>query len=141
MKKSARLLVLLLPLLWLGCEERTEETDSGGVLLEVEFTSTGVPVIISVNGSYAVTGAVTVGTMTVNSVIPNQTVSATDLMDVELEALEVTFRRADTGTRVPPPYVERLLSLVPAGGSLCRTCCSRTVASTRKRAIPWCGST
>ncbi len=118
MKKVTSLLLLSLALLWISCDERTERTDSGGVLLEVEFTSTGVPVVISVNGSFAPTGQVTVGTININSIIANPNGVSSSLMDVEVESLEVTFQRSDTGTRVPPPYVERILGTVSAGGTL-----------------------
>ena len=41
MKKSTSLILLSLALLAIGCDERTELTDSGGILLEVEFASSG----------------------------------------------------------------------------------------------------
>ncbi len=117
MKKVTSLLLLSLALLWISCDERTERTDTGGILLEVEFTGTGVPVIVSVNNNFAVSQTVTVGTMEVSSVVANPNGVTSSLMDVELESFEVTFQRVDSGTRVPPPYVERVLATVTAGGT------------------------
>ena len=39
------------------------------------------------------------------------------MMDVQLETIEVIFSRADTGTRVPPPYYVNLIGTVPVGGT------------------------
>ena len=39
-------------------------------------------------------------------------------MDVQLNVIEVTFSRADTGTRVPPPFVFNVIGTVPVGGTL-----------------------
>ena len=117
-KNVLRLLMICVALVGLACDERTEETDSGGVLLEVEFSGDGVPVFISVNGTFAVNGEVAVGSIDINSIVVNNAAPTSALMDIELEALEVTFRRVDSGTRVPPPYVERILGTVPVGGTL-----------------------
>ncbi len=99
-------------LIMFGCEERTEQTDTGGVLLEVEFTSTVA--IVGVEQSETVT----IPTITVNSIVADPNGSNSSLMDVQLRSLEVTFRRADSGTRVPPPYFFNLISTVPVDGTL-----------------------
>jgi hypothetical protein len=39
-------------------------------------------------------------------------------MDVLVDVYEVTFTRADTGTRIPPAFVYRRAGTVPVGGSL-----------------------
>ena len=110
-------LVLLLPLALLlaGCDERTEETDTGGVLLEVDF-GTVLPFRASVNAAVASGSVITVQSLVINSIVSNPTGGTSSLMDVELESLEVTFQRADGGTRVPPPYVVKLLATIPVGG-------------------------
>jgi hypothetical protein len=95
----------------LGCEERTEETDSGGVLLEVEFTNTVLFVGVEE------TPVLTIPTITINSIIADPTGGTSSLMDVQLRTLEVTFSRADSGTRVPPPYFANVIATVPAGGT------------------------
>ncbi len=106
------MLLLVLPLLVLGCDERTEETDSGGVLLEVEFTSTVSQVGVEENQTLSIP------TITVSSIVADPSGGTSSLMDVQLRSLETTFTRADTGTRVPPPYFFNIISTVPVGGTL-----------------------
>lgn len=109
---AAGLLLIAALLLALGCVERTEETDTGGVLLEVEFTSTVLLVGVEENP------VLNIPTITINSVIADPTGGSSSLMDVQLRTLEVTFSRADSGTRVPPPYFANIIGTVPAGGTL-----------------------
>ncbi len=106
------MLLLVLPLLVFGCDERTEETDSGGVLLEVEFTSTVSLVGVEENQTLSIP------TITVSSIVADPSGGTSSLMDVQLRSLETTFARADTGTRVPPPYFFNIISTVPVGGTL-----------------------
>lgn len=109
------LLALLLTLsalsLW-GCDEEIQENDSGGIVLTVAFTVS--PTIIGVNDQ----DRVTIGTMDIDSIVVNQTAATSELMDVEVSTMEVTFTRADSGSRVPVPYVVQLLGTVPVGGTL-----------------------
>ena len=106
------LLALALALVLLGCVERTEETDSGGVLLEVEFTSTVLRVGVEESET------VRIPTITITSIVADPTGASSSLMNVQLRSLETTFTRADTGTRVPPPYLFNIIGTVPVGGSL-----------------------
>ena len=39
-------------------------------------------------------------------------------MNVQLRSLDVTYTRADTGTRVPPPFFFNTIGTVPVGGTL-----------------------
>ncbi|MEM7583917.1 MAG: hypothetical protein AAF560_11090 [Acidobacteriota bacterium] len=112
MRSLAKVSLLIAALLLLGCEERTEETDSGGVLIEVEFTSTVLRVGVEENET------VTIPTINVTSIVADPTANTSSLMDVQLRTLEVTFSRADAGTRVPPPFVFNVIGTVPVGGSL-----------------------
>ncbi len=105
-------LLLAVALLVLGCEERTEKTDTGGVLLEIEFTNTVA--IVGVEQSESVT----IPTMTITSIVADPEATTSSLMDVQLRTLEVTFSRADSGTRVPPPYFFNIISTVPVEGTL-----------------------
>ena len=41
-----------------------------------------------------------------------------DLMNVEMQSYEVTYTRADGGTRVPPPLVEKIFGSVDPGGTI-----------------------
>ncbi len=104
--------IMLAAFIALGCEERTEQTDSGGVLLEVDFTNTILRVGVEE------TEIVTIPTISVNSIVADPSGSTSTLMDVQLRSLEVTFTRADSGTRLPPPYFFNIIGTVPVGGSL-----------------------
>ncbi|MCP3957560.1 MAG: hypothetical protein GY719_06875 [bacterium] len=115
MKPLKTVLLLALALVLLGCEERTERTDSGGVLLEVEFVNTVIRVGVEE------TEVLQIETITVNSIVADPNATSSSLMDVQLRTLEVTFTRADQGTRVPPPYVFNIISTVPVGGTLTLT--------------------
>lgn len=117
MKKIARLVLLSLALIGLGCDERTEETDSGGVLLEVDF-GTVLPFRASVNNAVATGSLVTAPLLTISNVIASPLTNSSPLLAVELESLEVRFERADGGTVLPPAYVAKLLATIPPGGSL-----------------------
>jgi len=116
-KEIVRLSLLVIALVLLGCKERTEQIDSGGILLEVEFSAEGIPVVVSVNAA-ADLGLVQIPTTNINSVVADPDAEVGSLMDIELEAVEVTYERVDSGTRVPQPYVLNLLGLIPAGGTL-----------------------
>ncbi|MEM1202786.1 MAG: hypothetical protein AAGN66_06110 [Acidobacteriota bacterium] len=112
MRVLTHILVLTLALLFVGCEERTEETDSGGVLLEVEFVDSIFRV--GVND----TSLVSIPTVTIDSIVARPGGSTSELMNVQLDVIEVTFSRADTGTRVPLPFVFNVIGTVPVGGTL-----------------------
>ena len=110
--KIAGLLLLALSFgLVLGCND-IEETDTGGVFLKVDFVS--VPGPIGVND----VTEVTIPTIDISSVVPNQLAGTSQLMDVLIDVYEVTYTRADTGTRVPPAYIYRRAGTVPVGGNL-----------------------
>jgi hypothetical protein len=49
--------------------------------------------------------------------VTNPTGGSSNLMDIEVQSYQVTFSRADTGTRLPPALVQPSLEYVPAGGS------------------------
>ena len=112
MKALFKAILLIVALLALGCEQRTEETDSGGVLIEVEFSNTVLRVGVEE------TEVLTIPTINVNSIVADPTATTSSLMDVQLRTLEVVFSRADTGTRVPPPYIFNIIGTVPVGGTL-----------------------
>jgi hypothetical protein len=112
MKLPLMLLLALAALTVLGCEERTEQTDSGGVLLEVEFVNS--PIRIGVEDS----DIVQIPTINVNSIVTNPTASTSSLMDVQLRSIDVSYSRADSGSRVPPPFFFNTIGTVPVGGTL-----------------------
>jgi hypothetical protein len=100
----------------LGCDSRAHKTDSGGVILVIsDFDE--LPAEVSVSATNVAGGAVTIGSLTLQSNIAQPGGGATNLMDVEIQSYEVTFSRGDTGTRLPPSLVQPSLIYVPAGGS------------------------
>lgn len=109
-----RLLLAAAMVLTLGCSD-LEETDNGGVFLKVDFVN--VPGRIGVND----VTEVTIPSIEITSIVPNQAGGQSSLMDVLIDVYEVTFTRADTGTRVPGAYVVRRAGTVPVGGSLALT--------------------
>lgn len=109
-----RLLLVVALLLSLGCTD-LEETDTGGVFLKVDFVN--VPGKVGVND----VTEVVVPSIEITSVIPNQTAGQSSLMDVLVDVYEVTFTRADSGTRVPPAYIFRRAGTIPVGGTLALT--------------------
>ncbi|MDA8016974.1 MAG: hypothetical protein MPN21_05945 [Thermoanaerobaculia bacterium] len=112
LRATIRLVLVLLALALWGCDEPLQENDAGGIALTVEFQS--APTIVGVNDQ----NRVTIGQMNIDSIAVNPDAGISSLMDVEISTMEVTYTRADTGTRVPVPYVVQLLGTVPADGTL-----------------------
>lgn len=109
-------IVLLLPLIALalaagGCNERTDRRE-GSVLLTVsEFD--GLPTGVSVSG-----GPFSIEEITVRNIPKDPNGITSDLQSVEIRSYEVRFTRRDTGTRVPPPSVQAIFSLVEPNGQV-----------------------
>jgi hypothetical protein len=120
--KSSRLLILVLPFALLGvggCSGDAGETDTGGVEIVVtEFD--GLPLLVSVNqvaDPLSGIGLVTVEQIDVESLIEVPGSPTTDLQTVVMQSYEIRFTRADAGTRVPTPLVERVLGTLAPGGN------------------------
>jgi hypothetical protein len=121
--KGSRLLIFVLPFALLavaGCSGDAGETDTGGVEIVVgEFD--GLPSLVSVNAvadPLAGIGLVTVDTLDIDSLIENPGAPTSDLQTVVMDTYEVRYTRADAGTRVPTPLVERVLGTIPPGGDV-----------------------
>lgn len=118
MKPKARVTLLVavlgLALLVLGCSD-LEETDTGGVVLKVDFVN--VPGQIGVNDQTEVT----IPTIEIESIVPNVADGQSQLMDVLVDLYEVTYSRADTGTRVPQAFIFKRASTVPVSSTLTLT--------------------
>lgn len=113
-----RLLVLALcaACLLLGaCESRTDKVDGGGVLLSINDFD-GLPVQVSINQAEAI-GLVQIDEVTIESIAKDPAGGTSDLMNVEMESYEITFSRADSGSRLPPPLVRRIFGVVPVNGT------------------------
>lgn len=119
MRKSTSILslVLLVSLGLLGCQQRTDRVDSGGVLLSISDFD-GLPVVVDASSTVATnSGLVQILQITVQNVVKNGAADTSALMNVEIQSYEVTFTRADKGTRVPPPLVEYIFGTVPVNGN------------------------
>ena len=99
-----------------GCEARTDQADGGGVLLSVTDFD-GLPIQVGVNATALSGGFVQIDELTVQNVVKDPTGASSALMDVEIRSYEVTFTRADNGTRIPPTLVRGLFGTAPAGGT------------------------
>ena len=85
------------------------KTDSGGVTLSVTDFD-GLPISLSASGSG---DHAQIGSLTVNNVAVDPTGNTSNLMNVEIQSYEVTFTRADNGTRVPPKLVNYVFGIAP----------------------------
>lgn len=114
MNRTQRLLTFAsLVLALAGCSGDVGKTDSGGVTLSVtDFDGLPISISASASGDLAQIGNVTVSNVTVD---PSGTTS--DLMNVEIQSYEVTYTRADNGTRVPPKLVNYIFGIAPANGT------------------------
>lgn len=99
-----------------ACESRTDKTDGGGVLLSISDFD-GLPIAVGVNATLAAGGFVQIEELTIEN-IPKQPNGTTgDLMNVEIISYEVTYSRADSGTRVPSRFTRGLFGVAPVGGT------------------------
>ena len=116
MKTVRHLLVLAFAAVtFFGCTDFVDEVDQGGVLLNLDFTNTTNRIGVN-NIDNA--GLFTLDTLTINSIVVRPGGPTSQLMDVQLNTVEVTYSRADTGTRVPPALVYNIVGNVPAGGQV-----------------------
>lgn len=93
-----------------SCNSRAERTD-GTVLLEVTAFN-GAPTGLSLSqGGFQLT------TVQLANILKDPSVVGSSFQDIELRSYEVTYRRRDTGTRVPPPLSAQIFGTVPAGGT------------------------
>lgn len=109
--------IVLLAVALTACESRTDKTDSGGVLLSVSDFD-GLPVQIAVNAAVQAGGLVQVEEIDIQNIAKDPTGPTSNLMNVEMESYEVRYSRADTGTRLPPPFVELIFGVAPVNGDL-----------------------
>jgi hypothetical protein len=111
MKRNAILFLLIaFALAGAGCRSRTDRSE-GTVLLSVSDFD-GLPVQITTSN-----GPFSIDEVQIRNVAKDPSGTTSALMDVELRSYEVTYRRRDTGTRVPPSMVQSLFSVVPVNGT------------------------
>ncbi len=103
--------LVLVGALALGCESRTDKTETGGVEISVsDFDGLALRHDVSVD-------FLQVDELTLQNISKDPFAATSDLMNVELYSYEVTYTRADTGTRLPPPLVRGLFGTVPVNGT------------------------
>ena len=112
--RAVLMLLLAVALVAAGCRSRTDRSE-GTVLLSVSHFD-GLPVRVSLNST--ATGAFQIGTITLRNFPKDPTGTTSDLQSIELRSYQVTYRRRDTGTRVPPATVQGIFGLVPVNGTL-----------------------
>lgn len=112
MRVTLRLIAIAVFIAFTGCTDRVGEIDSGGVILEVEFEDTTFRVGVNE------TDLLALDTVTIDSVVSRPNGGTSTLMDVQLDTIELTYSRVDTGTRTPVPFVYNVVGTVPVGGQL-----------------------
>ena len=105
------LATILLAVASLSCNQRTDR-DEGGVILTISDFD-GLPVLFQVNGQ----DLFQVGELTLSNIPKDPNGLTSSLMDIELRSFEVTFTRADAGTRTPTARVEAFFSNVRVSGT------------------------
>ncbi len=96
-----------------GCESRTDKTDGGGVLLSISDFD-GLPISVSASGSGDLAQ---IGQVTLQNIAKDPNGVTSSLMNVEIESYEVTYTRADRGTRIPPKLVNYIFGVAPVNGT------------------------
>lgn len=104
------LAVLVAAFSW-SCDDH-ETTDTGGVTIAYG-TLTGFPSQVAVNSELA-DGELALGSIVLRSI---PTGNPGDFSDIQIQSYEVTYTRADGGTRVPPPLVRFYTGNLPTGGT------------------------
>lgn len=110
------LLVPCLALALFSCEERTDRTDQGGVIISTTDFD-GLPVVVSANEEADTDALVLIDSVTLTSFLRDPDGSSSDLMNVELESYQVIYTRIDGATTAPPPYVRSIFGLLPVQGT------------------------
>jgi hypothetical protein len=103
----------------LGCRSRTDRMDGGGVLLSVSQLSMPPTQFILHNLSQPNAVLPNIPTLTIQNIVKDPTPTSTSMLEnVELTSYQVTYTRADTGTRVPPPLIQNFGGVVPVNSTL-----------------------
>jgi hypothetical protein len=111
MKRTVSVLFLVVLVAALGgCRSRTDRSE-GSVLLSVSDFD-GLPLRVDVSAG----GPTSIDEIVIQNIVKDPSGGSSDLMAVELRSYEVRYARRDTGTRVPPPFVQSIFGLIPAGG-------------------------
>jgi hypothetical protein len=105
------LIALTVPLAVAGCRSRTDRSQGTVVLSVSDFS--GLPISVKVSSA----GPFQIDRVTLRNIAKDPTGTTGDLQTIELRSYEVTPRRRDTGTRVPPPAVQAIFGEVTVNGT------------------------
>lgn len=111
---AATCMLILVALAFAGCSSDRIEKTKGDIFLSVTDFD-GLPVRVSVNSSGDI---LQLGTIVITSFAKDPNATTSDLQSVEMDSYEVRFSRADAGSRLPPPLVEKQFGFIPAEGNL-----------------------
>ena len=119
MKKHKAILFLLIAasLAVTSCRSRTDRSEGTVVLSVTKFS--GLPVSVSLRSPAA--GEFQIGDVTLTNFFKDPSVTTPQghqLEGIELRSYEITYRRRDRGSRVPPPAVLGTFGLVPPAGGV-----------------------
>jgi hypothetical protein len=119
MKKHKAILFLLIAasLAVTSCRSRTDRSPGSVVLSVTRFN--GLPVSVSLRSPTS--GQFQIGDVTLTNFFKDPAINTPQghqLEGIELRSYEITYRRRDRGTRVPPPSVLGTFGLVPPGGGI-----------------------
>lgn len=116
-RKGTTFILAVLCTALLGCPQSLSQTD-GTVIISIT-DSDGIPVAVSAGTAVNTNGGlVQLGTITLTSVVKDPNGTSSSLMAVNIESYQVTFARADTGTRTPPKLVRGIFGAINPGGTL-----------------------
>ncbi len=115
-QRTVLLLLLAVALVASSCRSRTD-TSEGSVILSVSHFD-GVPAFVHLGTAVNTPGAVQVGTITLRNFPKDPASGTSDLQNIEMRSYTITYRRRDTGTRVPPPVTAGIFGLVTVNGTL-----------------------
>jgi hypothetical protein len=130
LKKMAKLaqsgLLAVLALAVLSCEARTDRQDDGGIILSFsDFDERPFAVRVNQPDDFGICSRsnpggcfLTIGSVTLRSIVKNANAPTSDLMTVEITAYEVRFTRRAPGTRTPPVLFRTASGFVPPGGTV-----------------------
>lgn len=105
------LIALIVPLAVGGCRSRTDRSE-GTVLLSVTDFS-GLPASVSLRSATSFQ----IDRVTLRNVAKDPTGTTGVLQNIELRSYQISYRRRDTGTRVPPTAVQAIFGEVPVNGT------------------------
>ena len=97
-----------------GCSSSDiDDTDTGGVILVVSDFGT-----LPLGHSLSTGGLMQIDSITVRSVVADPAGPSSELMTIRLLGYEVTYRRRDSGTRLPRGFIESVFGSITPNGTL-----------------------